>query len=853
MRRKILIVAITLAMITPSVMQDGNCVNAEDDLKPDYNEASVEQIEDMDENNAVPNGYLPLDYTLNTGGISETNSQQVQLYGYPSAYDARENGGITTVKNQGGYGTCWAFAAINSAESDAVRDGRVGISEADYSEAQLAYFFYHRQADPLGGTTGDTVTTTENYLMVGGNNQLTTLALASWMSPTKESVMPYENVGSYNTSNVTANMAYPANEEHLQNAYWISISDQDSIKGMIIKYGSVATSYYSSYYYYYNNGNGYYYYCPTDYVQNHAISIVGWDDSIPASSFVYTDPSDGTQYMPSVDGGWLVKNSYGSAWGDNGYFWLSYGDASLTDGKNICVAYDYESNDNYDNNYQYDGTVGMSWLEYSTTSCYTANVFTSQGREELKATGFYTTQPGMSYEVQVYKNLQDGTPNGNAVFSTPICGTEPYAGYHTVEFPKSVSLNAGETYSIVVKYISPTVGTSFFIDSNITFGTITCTSNNQLGQGYYGWNGSDWKDCSTEHKANIRIKAFTDNYSGAETGEEVTIPIASISLNLSQCNMEIGDNVKLSATVLPANATENKTILWNSSNPAVATVDSTGNVVAYMAGTTMVTATTGNGLCATCMVTVTESTQDYTPTQAFVARLYNKCLERQPDEQGLSEWNQRLVSGEQSGAQVGYGFVFSPEYKGKHTTDSDYVEMLYRVFLDRASDPSGKESWMRILYQGASREYVFRGFVESQEYTQICSSYGINRGGYTLTQPRDENLGVTSFVARLYQQALGREFDVDGMNNWCYQINSRAMSPEEVAECFIYSQEFENKHMSDEEYVRTLYHTFLDREADTEGLNNWMGQLQRGTSRREILHGFSRSPEFKKIMAQYGL
>lgn len=853
MRRKILIVAITLAMITPSVMQDGNCVNAEDDLKPDYNEASVEQIEDMDENNAVPNGYLPLDYTLNTGGISETNSQQVQLYGYPSAYDARENGGITTVKNQGGYGTCWTFAAINSAESDAVRDGRVGISEADYSEAQLAYFFYHRQADPLGGTTGDTVTTTENYLMVGGNNQLTTLALASWMSPTKESVMPYENVGSYNTSNVTENMAYPANEEHLQNAYWISISDQDSIKGMIIKYGSVATSYYSSYYYYHNNGNGYYYYCPTDYAQNHAISIVGWDDSIPASSFVYTDPSDGTQYMPSVDGGWLVKNSYGSAWGDNGYFWLSYGDASLTDGKNICVAYDYESNDNYDNNYQYDGTVGMSWLEYSTTSCYTANVFTSQGREELKATGFYTTQPGMSYEVQVYKNLQDGTPNGNAVFSTPICGTEPYAGYHTVEFPKSVSLNAGETYSIVVKYISPTVGTSFFIDSNITFGTITCTSNNQSGQGYYGWNGSDWKDCSTEHKANIRIKAFTDNYSETDSGEDATVPITGISLNQTNVNMKTGETIQLLSSVLPTNTTQDKTVAWSSSNPTVATVTSSGNVRACTVGTTTITATTINGLKATCTITISDPEPNYTKTQAFVARLYNKCLGRQPEEKGLDEWNQRLVSGEQSGAQVGCGFVFSQEYKNKNTSDSDYVEMLYQVFLDRPSDSSGKTDWINSLQQGMSREYVFRGFVESQEYMQICSSYGITRGNYPLTQPRDQNYGVTAFVTRLYRQTLGREPEEAGINDWCNRILTKQMSPETVSECFVYSQEFENKHLSNKEYVVVLYHTFLGREPDIAGLNDWVNRLNSGTSRSEVLHGFSRSQEFSQIMAQYGL
>lgn len=238
---------------------------------------------------------------------------------------------------------------------------------------------------------------------------------------------------------------------------------------------------------------------------------------------------------------------------------------------------------------------------------------------------------------------------------------------------------------------------------------------------------------------------------------------------------------------------------------------------------------------------------------AFVTRLYNTCLGRTPDAGGLTGWHDVLFEGSSTGAQVGYGFVFSKEYLIKNTSNEEYVEMLYNVFLDRSSDASGKASWVSLLEQGISREYVFKGFVESAEYSNICNSYGINRGTYETSQPRDVNFGVTSFVSRLYTKALGRSFDADGLNAWCGVILDGSGSPEQVAENFINSQEFLNKNLSNEEYVKVLYRTFMGREYDQGGLDAWVSVLNSGTSRLDVLHGFSRSPEFAQIMAQYGL
>jgi hypothetical protein len=197
--------------------------------------------------------------------------------------------------------------------------------------------------------------------------------------------------------------------------------------------------------------------------------------------------------------------------------------------------------------------------------------------------------------------------------------------------------------------------------------------------------------------------------------------------------------------------------------------------------------------------------------------------------------------------------VFSKEYTAKNTSNQEYVTMLYNVFMNRSPDESGLNAWVNLLEQGMSREYIFKGFVESQEYTKICATYGIERGSYTCIQERDQNAGVTMFVSRLYTKALERNYDETGLNAWCKVILNGSATPEQVAESFIFSQEFQRKQLSNTEYVKVLYRTFLGREADEAGLNAWVGQLNRGVSRTEVLHGFTRSSEFRKIMAQYGL
>ena len=258
---------------------------------------------------------------------------------------------------------------------------------------------------------------------------------------------------------------------------------------------------------------------------------------------------------------------------------------------------------------------------------------------------------------------------------------------------------------------------------------------------------------------------------------------------------------------------------------------------------------------ATIIVNVTEE-QIQLMTE-FVTRLYSLCLNREPDEGGLKYWVNRLKSRQKTAAEVVYGFFFSQEMKNLGLSDDEYIERCYKVMMNRASDASGKKYWQERLTNGMTRMFVVRGFVESKEFTAIASKYGIKRGSLTLSDVRDQNYGITSFVARCYTKALGRSFDENGLKTWVAKILNAASRKKAAVETagsgFLHSREFLNKNLSNAEYVKVLYRLFLNREYDEAGLADWTGRLDSGVSRDTVMDGFANSQEFAKIMESYGI
>lgn len=239
--------------------------------------------------------------------------------------------------------------------------------------------------------------------------------------------------------------------------------------------------------------------------------------------------------------------------------------------------------------------------------------------------------------------------------------------------------------------------------------------------------------------------------------------------------------------------------------------------------------------------------------KAFISRLYQNILIREADESGLYFWYNRLTVDGATAAAVTANFVFSQEFENQNVSDDVFVERMYLTMMNRSSDPSGKAYWLDVLNSGFSRRYVLAKFVSSQEFTNVCNSYGVVKGAVDLREARDKYPGITGFVTRLYQTALHRKPEVDGLNYWVQCIGTKQKNPYFAAEQIVRSQEFRNYNYSNDEYMTILYRVFFDREPDGAGKQYWLNRMSTGTSREEVLRYFAYSEEFKAIATGYGL
>ena len=253
------------------------------------------------------------------------------------------------------------------------------------------------------------------------------------------------------------------------------------------------------------------------------------------------------------------------------------------------------------------------------------------------------------------------------------------------------------------------------------------------------------------------------------------------------------------------------------------------------------------------------------PVESFVTRLYNVCLERDPDAAGLEDWTNRLNGGQTTGVTAAYGFIFSAEFQNKNLCNTDYVKQLYRAFMGREYDDGGLSYWVSGLESGKTREEVFNGFAQSAEFSNLCAGYGITLGeGIDIPQygtvPKGsctvcgETDGVTAFVTRLYNICLDRNPDEAGLKDWTGNLWSHAKSGKDVSFGFIFSEEFTNKGLSDEEFVEYLYRAFFDRTADADGKRDWLNRMHsQRYSREDVFNGFVGSEEFDNLCKKYGI
>lgn len=239
-------------------------------------------------------------------------------------------------------------------------------------------------------------------------------------------------------------------------------------------------------------------------------------------------------------------------------------------------------------------------------------------------------------------------------------------------------------------------------------------------------------------------------------------------------------------------------------------------------------------------------------TEGFVTRMYNIVLGRNPDSAGLKSWTTKLNTKKATASDIIYGFFCSSEYQKKKKTNEQMVTDCYNAMLGRNPDSKGMTSWTQRLNVGMTVMAVCKGFVGSNEFKGLCSTYGISPGNITLKYARDENYERTYFVYRLYKNCLLRDPDVNGLETWCQRLKS-GYTGTQTAKGFIFSKEYMNIATSNSAFVEMLYKTILGREPDKNGLASWTSKLEKGSSRENVTNGFLFSNEFKGQCSTAGI
>ena len=423
---------------------------------------------------------------------TDTNTY-IQTNEYPVSFDLRERGLVSSVKNQGNYGTCWVFSAIAAIEISLMKTDPL----IDLSENHLAVysFFGEDSLDMLNGSS---------YFTVGGHPNYVVSTLSQWKGPVDESVSPYTPDSDQADSSLEYVSKYHLKNADLLNEYSLSRIYPNDLKTLSvnqIKESILNEKPVTADFTYDTSGNSYNQdtysqYSPSRGTPNHSVVIVGWDDNYSSSNFLSSPPANGA---------WLAKNSWGNDWGDNGYFWISYHDKSISN----TTSYEFEAADNYSRCYQYDTlayTASICADNTNRNTSYMANIFTAEKNEYITAAGFYTTDNEAQYEISVYSDISDPQNPVSGLQSNITKGSCRYSGYHVIDLEQPVYAMEGQKFSIVVKLTNPEKPYPIPVESAVilcengmsaSVGGITeekIEKSSDYGQSFISSNGTKWTD-----------------------------------------------------------------------------------------------------------------------------------------------------------------------------------------------------------------------------------------------------------------------------------------------------------------------------------------------------------------------
>lgn len=421
----------------------------------------------------------------------------------PSKFDLRDEGRLTSVKDQGKHGFCWSFASTASMESSILTQNLENSTSdnLDLSESGGAWFSSHSTTDKFDSTYGDRRNDPFNGTK-GGNAELAAESISSGYGAYPEELAKYE----YVENGYAEALRYYSDYKFKD--YSKLPEDVNLIKQRLMEKGAMYYTYNDFRENYYTTEDGTWTYSDNgtsvkgaEPSGGHAVTLVGWDDHFSKDNF---HPDAGVKN----DGAWLIKNSWGDEWGNDGYFWVSYESFAYDFGQ-----FEMQDKDNFDTIYQHQTTSGKYLLSgddpENAQYFSSANVFTANSTEELKQI-CYTNALSSNVKAKVYKLNNNYTSPVDGELLAEFNSNIDYAGTHCLDVPGNITFNKGDKFSVIIE--GEALITNFRYEDEYS------PANDTHGKSYFTENGTDWTDVADYSEASYAaIKAYTTKSSVDKT------------------------------------------------------------------------------------------------------------------------------------------------------------------------------------------------------------------------------------------------------------------------------------------------------------------------------------------------